>query len=133
MIRRFVSLAKWGTLQCFIATRRSLMYGRKSKGRKVDPCGTPLEVLDAKPLIDRNSLRFAKYNSNHLFANHVFHDDIIYSTECYDQKHQKPSEGQQKYHMQSYHLQELSLLPQSDLIEHMKLKPSAEGQTEGNI
>ena len=69
MIRRFVSLAKWWTWQCFIATRRSLMYGRKSKGGKVDPCGTPLEVLDAKPLIDRNSLRFAKYNSNHLFAN----------------------------------------------------------------
>ena len=67
-----LSSAKWGTLQCFIATCRSLMYIRKSKGPKTDPCGTPhviLEVLDSKPLIDTNCLWFAKYASNHLFAN----------------------------------------------------------------
>ena len=48
------------------------MYIRKSKDPKTDPCGTPhviLEVLDSKPLIDTNCLRFAKYDSNHLFAN----------------------------------------------------------------
>ena len=44
-----------------------------------------------------------------------------------------PSEGQQKYHMQSYHHEELSLLPQSDLTEQMKLNNAAESQTEGNI
>ena len=58
--------------KCFIATCRSLMYIRKSKDPKTDPCGTPhviLEVLDSKPLIDTNCLRFAKYDSNHLFAN----------------------------------------------------------------
>ena len=72
MIRRFVSSAKWCTLQCFIATCRSLMYSKKSKGPKTDPCGTRhviLEVLDAKPLTDTNCLHFAKYNSNHLFIN----------------------------------------------------------------
>ena len=58
--------------QCFIATCRSLMYIRKSKDPKTDPCGTPHvipEVLDSKPLIDTNCLRFAKYYSNHLFTN----------------------------------------------------------------
>ena len=108
------------------------MYIRKSKGPKTDPCGTPhviLEVLDSKPLIDANCLWFAKYDSNHLFAIHVFWNDIICSTECYDRR----SEGQQKYHMQSYHHQELSLLPQSDLIEHMKLNNAAESQTEDPV
>ena len=38
-----------------------------------------------------------------------------------------------KYHMQSCNHQELSLLPQSDLIEHMKLNDAVENQTEGNI
>ena len=55
-----------------IATCRSLMYSKKSKGPKTDPCGTfsvILEVFDAKPLIDTNCLWFAKYDSNHLFAN----------------------------------------------------------------
>ena len=64
---------------------------------------------------------------------HVFNNDIIYPTECYDPQYQKPSEGQQEYHMQSYHHQELSLLPQPDLIEHMKLNNAAESQTEENI
>ena len=59
---------------------------------------------------------------------HVFHSDIIWSTECYDPQFQKPPKGQQKYHMQSYYHQELSLLPQSDLKEHMKLN-NAESQT----
>ena len=48
------------------------MYIRKSKGPKTDPCGTPHEipeVLDSKLLIDTNCLRFAKYDSSHLFAN----------------------------------------------------------------
>ena len=48
------------------------MHIRKSKGPKTDLCGTPhviLEVIDSKPLIDTNYLRFAKYDSNHLFAN----------------------------------------------------------------
>ena len=48
------------------------MYIRKSKGPKTDPCGTLhviLEVLDSKPLIDTNCLRFDKYDSNHLFEN----------------------------------------------------------------
>ena len=35
--------------------------------------------------------------------------------------------------MQSYHHRELSLLPQSDLIKHMKLNNAAESQTEANI
>ena len=67
-----MSSAKWWTLQCFISTCRSLIYSRKSKGFKTDPCGIPhvlLEVLDAKPLTDTNCLRFAKYHSNHLFVN----------------------------------------------------------------
>ena len=45
------------------------MYIRKSNSCKTGPSGTPhviLEVLDAKPLIDTNCLRFAKYDSNHL-------------------------------------------------------------------
>ena len=48
------------------------MYIRKSEGPKTDPCGTPhviLEVLDSKPLIDTNCLRFVKYDSNYLLAN----------------------------------------------------------------
>ena len=48
------------------------MHIRKIKDPKKDPCGTPhviLEVLDSKPLIDTNCLQFAKYDSNHLFAN----------------------------------------------------------------
>ena len=45
----------------------------------------------------------------------------------------KASEGQQKKLKQSYHHQKLSLLPQSDLLEHMKLNNAAESQTEGNI
>ena len=105
------------------------MYIRKSKSPNIDPCGTLhviLEVLDAKPLTDTNCLRFAKYDSNHLFANPLFHNDIICSTECYDPQYLKPSEGQRKCHMQSYHHQELSLLPQSDLAEHMKLNNAAE-------
>ena len=84
MLSRFLSSAEWWTLQCFIATLRPLMYSRKSKGLTTDPCGTPhviLEVLDAKPFIDTNWLRFAKYDSNH-------------------PQYQKPSEGQQKYHLQ---------------------------------
>ena len=35
--------------------------------------------------------------------------------------------------MQSYHHQGLLLLPQSDLLEHMKLNIAAENQTEENI
>ena len=35
--------------------------------------------------------------------------------------------------MQSYYHEELSLLPQSDLTEHMKLNNAAECQTEGNM
>ena len=72
MIRRFVSPAKWYTLQCFIATCRSEIYSGKSKGPKTNPCGKPdviHEVLDAKPLVDTNCLRFAKYDSSHLFVN----------------------------------------------------------------
>ena len=45
---------------------------RKSKGLKTGPCGTAhviLEELDVKLLIDGNYLRFAKYDSNYLFAN----------------------------------------------------------------
>ena len=61
---------------------------------------------------------------------HAFRNGIICSTECYDSQYQKPSKGRQKYHMQSYHHQELSLLPQSDLTEHMKLNNVAESQTE---
>ena len=64
---------------------------------------------------------------------HIFRNDIICSTQCNDPQYQKLSEGQQKYHMQSYHHQELSLLPQSDLIEHMMLNNAAESQTEENI
>ena len=48
------------------------MYMRKSKGPKTDPCGTPhvtLELLDTKPMIHKNCLLFAKYDSNHVFAN----------------------------------------------------------------
>ena len=63
MISRIVSSAKWWTLQCLIATCRSLMYIRKSKGPKTDPCGTPhviVEVLESKPLL-----------------NHIFCDDIF--------------------------------------------------------
>ena len=57
----------------------------------------------------------------------------ICSTECHDPQYQKPYEGQQKYHIQSYHCQELSLLPQSDLTEHMKFNNDAESQTEENM
>ena len=35
--------------------------------------------------------------------------------------------------MQSYYHPEISLLPQSDFIEHMKLNNAAKSQTEGNI
>ena len=59
MIRRFVSSEKWWTLQCLIATG-ILMYSRKSKAPKTDPCGTPHLRLD-----------------------------VIYSTECYDPQCQK--------------------------------------------
>ena len=55
-----------------IATCRTLMYIRKSKGPETDPCGTPhiiFKVLDATPLIETNCLWFAKYGSNYLFAN----------------------------------------------------------------
>ena len=48
------------------------MYIRKGQGPKTDPCGTPdviFELLDSKPLIGTNCLRFAKYDSDHLFAN----------------------------------------------------------------
>ena len=51
---------------------RSLIYSRKSKGHKTVSCGTPhviLELLDIKPLVDTICLWFAKYESNHLFAN----------------------------------------------------------------
>ena len=114
------------------------MYIRKIKGPKTDPCGTPyviLEVLDSKPLADTNCLRFAMIHMIQTICLliHVFRNDIICSTESYDPQYQKPSEGQQKYHMQSYHYQELSLLPQSDLIEHMILNNAAENQTEDNI
>ena len=64
---------------------------------------------------------------------HAFHNDTIYSTEYDDPRYQKPSEGQQIYHMESYHHQELSLLPQSDLLGHMKSNSVAKSQTEGNI
>ena len=67
------------------------------------------------------------------FLIHVFHNDTVCSTECYDPRYQKPSEGQKKYRMQSYHHQELPLLPQSDLLEPMKLNNAVESQTEGNI
>ena len=63
---------------------------------------------------------------------HIFHNGIICSTESYDPQYQKPSKGQQKYHMQSLYHQELSLLPQSDLTEHIKLNNAAESQTEEN-
>ena len=114
------------------------MYIRKSNSCKTGPSGTPhviLEVLDAKPLIDTNCLHCFIDTSCLLnmiqiicLLIHVFHNDIICSTECYDPQYQKPFEGQQKYHMQSYHHQELSLLPQSDLTEHMKLNNAAESQ-----
>ena len=51
---------------------------RESKGPKTDPCGTPQvthEVLDTKPLIETNCVWFARFDSNHWFANH---NDIIY-------------------------------------------------------
>ena len=86
MIRRFVSSAKWWTLQGFIATFRLLIYSWKRKGLKTDPCSTPhliIKVFDAKQLIDTNCLQF-----------HVFHSDTICSTECYNPQYQKPSEGQ---------------------------------------
>ena len=66
MISRFVSSAKRRTFQCFIATCRFLMYIRKNKSPKTDSCGTlhvVLELLDSKPSIDTNCLRFAKYDS----------------------------------------------------------------------
>ena len=72
VISRFVSSAKWWNLQCFITTCKSLMYIRKMKGPKTDPCGTPhviLEVHDSKPLIHTNCWWFAKYDSNRLFPN----------------------------------------------------------------
>ena len=59
----------------------------------------------------------------------VIHNDITYSTEIYDPQYEKPSEVQQKYHMQSYHQQELSLLPQSDLLDQANLNNAAESQT----
>ena len=66
---------------------------------------------------------------------HIFHNDTFYSTECYAPHYQKSSKGKQKYHMQSYHYhhQELLLLPQPDLLEHMKLSNVVKSQTEGNI
>ena len=90
-----------------------------------------LEVLDTKPLIDTNCLRFAKYDSNHLFVNPRVNDTIC-STEYYDPQYQKPYEGQQKYHKQSYHHLELYSL-KSGLTDHTKLNNAAESQTEGNI
>ena len=53
MIRRSVSSAEWWTLECFIATCRSLWH---------TTCNT--SSTDAKPLIDTNCLRFTKYDSN---------------------------------------------------------------------
>ena len=51
------------------------MHRRKSKSRKTDHFGIlhvivfdVLEVIDAKPLTDRNCLWFPKYDLNHLFA-----------------------------------------------------------------
>ena len=111
------------------------MYIRKSKGPKTDPCGTPhviLEGLDSKPLTQIVYDLLNMIQTIYLLI-HVFRNDIICSTECYDPQYQKPSEGQQKYHMQSYHPQELSLLPQSDLTEHMKLNNAGESQIKENI
>ena len=136
MIRRFVLSAKSWSLQCFIATCRSLVYSRKSKGPKTDPCNTPhviLKVLDAKPLTDTNCLQFAKIIQTICLLIHAFHSDTICSIECYDPQYQKPSVGQQKYHKQSYHHQGLSLLLQSDLTEHTKLNNATESRTEGNM
>ena len=54
IFNKFVSSAKWWTLQCFMATLRSFMYIRKSNGPNTDPWGTPLVIVDIfelKPLL----------------------------------------------------------------------------------
>ena len=40
----FVLSAKWWINECEIASFRSLMYIRKSKGPGTDPCGTPYDI-----------------------------------------------------------------------------------------
>ena len=109
-----------------MATWISFVYNRNSN---TDPCGTPqviLEILNTKPLIDANCLRSAKYNWITCLLIHVFHNDTIYATEFHDPQCQKPSDGLPNYHIQSYHHQELSLLPQSDLLEHMRVNNATE-------
>ena len=73
IISSCMPLAKWQTLHFFYCY--TLMPKRKSKCRKTDHFGIlhvivldVLEVIDAKPLTDKNCLWFPKYESNHLFA-----------------------------------------------------------------
>ena len=114
MIRRSVSSAEWWTLECFIATCRSLIYSRKTKGPETDPCGTPHVILQV--LMQSHWLIQIAYGLLNMIQTislliYIFHSDTMCSTECYDLQYQKPSKGQQKYHMQSYHHQERLLFP----------------------
>ena len=70
IFNKFVSSAKWWTLQSFMAALRSFMDMRKSNGPNTDPWGTPLVMADMfklKPLIETNCFRSVKYISNSLF------------------------------------------------------------------
>ena len=65
---RLVSSAKWWTIHFLSALCMSLMYIRKSRGPRIDPCGTPQFIsryFDSKPLDFVHCFLLVKYERNH--------------------------------------------------------------------
>ena len=63
--RIFLSSAKWWINESEIASFRPLMFIRKSKGPRTDPCRTPYDImvpLERVLLIEVCCFRFVRYD-----------------------------------------------------------------------